>query len=670
MNRPSAVDMRAKRAVLTNLIKHAVTPRAAVNLLCRVTLLIVFLSGIGLAAHAQISPGPLSRPHQTLEGATHCTSCHQIGAKRELKCLECHTEIASRLKNRRGLHASYNLQPDSSQGCAKCHSEHNGVDFPLIKWTPTPTAFDHSQTGYALQGKHAGLTCNRCHTADHVAASERFSIQVRDRNKTFLGIPQTCTTCHKDEHNGRLGANCQQCHNFEDWKDVSQFDHSKTKYPLTGLHAQVACQKCHTPGPDNKPRFVGLAFGKCNDCHADPHHGSFGEKTCQSCHNTGGWRRVSLQAVSQNFDHSKTKYPLQGKHQEVSCMQCHTSGDFKKPLVFDKCTSCHKDEHNGQFVKRADAGQCSSCHTVAGFKPSTFTVKEHAQTAYPLQFKHAQVQCSGCHIPKGKATLYLIKFDKCTNCHKDEHQGQFASAPYLNQCELCHNLKGYRPSTFTLAEHKKTRFPLTGAHLPTPCNECHKERATPQFEKAVVFKFDDRSCTTCHEDLHKGQFKKRMLQVRADGSPVGCQACHSTESWKDLRGFDHAQTDFPLVGAHRATACMDCHKPPAMETSLIHVDFAAAPTRCEQCHEDIHGAQFAKSGGVTSCADCHKSASWKPSLFDHETRTSFSLKGAHQNVRCAACHKNVQSVAGKSVLFYKPTPKQCAACHGPAPTKS
>ena len=351
-------------------------------------------------------------------------------------------------------------------------------------------------------------------------------------------------------------------------------------------------------------------------------------------------------------------------------MQCHTSGDFKKPLVFDKCTSCHKDEHNGQFVKRADAGQCSSCHTVAGFKPSTFTVKEHAQTAYPLQFKHAQVQCSGCHIPKGKATLYLIKFDKCTNCHKDEHQGQFASAPYLNQCELCHNLKGYRPSTFTLAEHKKTRFPLTGAHLPTPCNECHKERSTPQFEKAVVFKFDDRSCTTCHEDPHKGQFKKRMLQVRADGSPVGCQACHSTESWKDLRGFDHAQTDFPLVGAHRATACMDCHTPPAMETSLIHVDFAAAPTRCEQCHEDIHGAQFAKSGGVTSCADCHKSASWKPSLFDHETRTSFSLKGAHQNVRCAACHKNVQSVAGKSVLFYKPTPKQCAACHGPAPTKS
>jgi NAD-dependent SIR2 family protein deacetylase len=56
---------------------------------------------------------------------------------------------------------------------------------------------------------------------------------------------------------------------------------------------------------------------------------------------------------------------------------------------------------------------------------------------------------------------------------------------------------------------------------------------------------------------------------------------------------------------------------------------------------------------------------WKPSLFDHERRTAFSLKGAHENVRCEACHKNVQMVSGKSVLFYKPTPKECASCHGP-----
>jgi len=89
-----------------------------------------------LSAQAQISPGPLSRAHQTLEGSTHCASCHKFGGQAALKCLECHTEIAARLNAHRGLHASYGLNPASSQECAKCHSEHNGEDFPLVKWDP------------------------------------------------------------------------------------------------------------------------------------------------------------------------------------------------------------------------------------------------------------------------------------------------------------------------------------------------------------------------------------------------------------------------------------------------------------------------------------------------------------------------------------------------------
>jgi hypothetical protein len=607
----------------------------------------------------------LSRAHKTLEGTTHCTSCHTFAGEATLKCLECHTEIASRLTAHRGLHASYGLKAGSSQGCARCHSEHNGVDFPLVKWTPTPSAFDHSKTGYVLAGKHAGLACNKCHTPEHIAAAEKLSIQVRDPAKTFLGIPQACVTCHKDEHNGRLGPNCQQCHNFEDWKNVSQFDHSKARYPLTGLHAQVACAKCHTPGPDAKPRWVGLAFGKCNDCHADPHKGSF-PQSCQTCHNTSGWKRVSTENVNQQFDHSKTKYPLLGKHQTVGCGQCHANGDFKKPLAFQKCMDCHKDQHNGQFGKRADKGECASCHTVDGFKPSTFGVKEHAASAYPLKDKHAEVKCAGCHIPKGKDTVYKLKYGRCMDCHKDEHQGQFAAAPYFNQCEQCHDLKGYHPSTFTLAQHQKTRFQLTGSHVATACGDCHKERPTPEAPHRILYRFDNRSCTVCHEDIHKGQFADRMQQKRADGTPLGCEACHTTKTWQELDRFDHDKTSFPLTGLHRATACIDCHKPPNLETRLIHVDFKAAPTKCEQCHEDIHGAQFAKADRTTPCADCHNTGRWKPSLFDHETRTSFSLKGAHQNVRCEACHKSVRTVAGKEVLFYKPTPKACAACHGPS----
>jgi hypothetical protein len=623
----------------------------------------MFLWGAAPAS-AQISPGPLSRAHESLNGATNCTSCHKLGAAATLKCLDCHGEIAARIASRQGLHATYHLEAGSSQECARCHSEHNGEDFPLVKWDPK--AFDHKQAGYALEGKHAGLACNQCHKPDHVSPAERAKIKVKDLSKTFLGIPTTCTACHQDQHQGRLGTNCLQCHSYNDWKTVTvgQFDHSKTKYPLTGMHAQVGCAKCHTPGPDNKPRYAGIPFGKCSDCHSDPHHGSFAQ-TCQTCHNTSGWKKVSTEAVNQRFDHSKTKYPLLGKHQTVECESCHKGGDFKKPLAFAKCMDCHQpDPHKGQFAKRPDGGECSACHNVEGFKPSTFGLKEHSGTAYPLQGKHADLQCAQCHIPKGRDTVFKIKFQQCTDCHSDKHNGQFAAAPYFNACERCHNLQGYRPSTFSLARHKETRFVLTGGHVAIPCSDCHKEALEGAPKIPALYHWDNLSCATCHNDPHKGQFKDRMTQTRADGKPAGCEACHTTKSWRGVTGFDHSKTSFPLLGAHRATACMDCHKPPNLETRLMNVDFKAAPAKCEECHEDPHGKQFAKMG-ITACADCHNTAKWKPSLFDHETRTSFSLRGAHQNVRCEACHKEVKMVEAKNVLFYKPTPKDCAACHGP-----
>jgi hypothetical protein len=154
-----------------------------------------------------------------------------------------------------------------------------------------------------------------------------------------------------------------------------------------------------------------------------------------------------------------------------------------------------------------------------------------------------------------------------------------------------------------------------------------------------------------------------MQQKNADGTAVGCEACHTTNAWKELSRFDHSTTSFPLQGAHRATACIDCHKPPNLEIKLTNVNFGAAPTRCDGCHQDIHGNQFAR-GATTGCVECHTTAKWKPSLFDHDKRTDFPLEGAHRNVRCDACHKLTREVAGKPVLFYKPTPKECSGCHG------
>ncbi|HXJ17115.1 MAG TPA: hypothetical protein VNM68_07930 [Candidatus Polarisedimenticolia bacterium] len=607
---------------------------------------------------AQISPGPLSKAHQSLSGPTHCTNCHEVGAgSAVLKCQECHKEIAQEIQQNRGLHSRY----AEKEKCAKCHSEHNGEDFPLIHWEPSLNGFDHTQTGYRLEGKHAGIECSKCHTASHIREPVRSLIKMKDLSRSFLGLSQDCATCHEDVHHGQLGQDCLRCHTFVDWKSATKIDHSKTKFPLAGLHAKVPCAKCHTPAaPGGTPRFTGIPFAKCTDCHADPHHDAFA-KSCETCHTTSGWKQIP---ASERFDHSKTKYPLLGKHAQVDCLKCHSGGNFKKPLAFEECADCHtSDPHGGQFAGRKDEGECSACHTVDGWKPSLFDVKAHASSAYPLEGRHASVPCEKCHVPAGTATRYKIAFAKCVDCHKDVHAGQFAAAPYKIQCEGCHTVSGFQPSTFTIAQHQKTRFPLQGAHLAIICSDCHTTKLAGHPTDVVPFRFDDRSCTACHQDPHKGKFRDRMAQKRRDGSVMGCEACHSLKSWTDIRDFDHSKTSFPLQGAHTKVPCDGCHKPSGSEGKITEASFHSTPTACSECHEDVHAGQFTKPGRPVNCERCHNAEKWKPSLFNHETGTDFSLKGAHAKVACNLCHTAYRMVDEKRVLFYKPTFRLCIDCH-------
>jgi len=530
---------------------------------------------------------------------------------------------------------------------------------------PPMLANEAPETGYTLDGKHTGVGCRSCHQASHVVEPWRGLLATKNLSQTWLGLSTNCIACHQDQHQGRFGANCAQCHSTADWKsariDTHGFDHSKTRFPLTGLHQNVACEKCHTSGPNGQPRYTGISFAQCSSCHSDPHKGAF-KQGCQSCHATTGWKVTSFVST---FDHSKTNFALLGKHLQVGCLTCHKSGDFKSPIPHAVCTDCHKtDPHNGQFSKRADGGRCESCHTVDGWAPSTFTVGDHAKTGFPLVAPHATVKCASCHVPAGAKTQYKIKFAVCVDCHQDPHKGQFAGDPWRNRCERCHTGSTFSTSTMTLTLHQKTGFPLTGGHMAVPCNECHRPMAGSDV---ALFHFRQLNCTTCHEDVHRGQFAERMALLNPAGKPLGCEACHSTKEWRDLAGFDHAGTRFPLIGSHRSVACIDCHRPPNLERTMLHVQFVRTSTQCSDCHENPHSDQFGPRG--SDCASCHNSTKWRPSLFDHE-KTSFSLKGAHENVACSGCHTSHREIDGKPVVFYRPTPKACSDCHAGDPDKT
>lgn len=622
---------------------------------------LVFVAGALNPAplHAQISPGPLAKAHEPLSGTTQCASCHQFGASTPtFKCLDCHAEIARRLSTHTGYHAQLPMKNPNGKDCVRCHLDHNGADFPLVHWEPSLKQFDHRLTGYPLEGKHAGLACEQCHIPANMMPGERALIKKRDLAKSFLGLSPDCAPCHADPHKGQLGPDCQRCHDVNDWKAARQFDHSKTRYPLTGLHTQVACEKCHKPDAPGAPaRFKDMKFGACIDCHVDPHRGAFKQR-CEDCHTTAGWRKM-LPAFT--FDHSRTKFPLLGLHAKVACSACHNKGDFARPVPFETCIDCHKpDAHNGQFAERPKKGECAECHTVDGWKPSLFGVQEHATSKYALLGKHAKVECAKCHIPAGRDTVYKVKFANCSECHKDVHGGQFAGEPYEDRCETCHTVQDFHRSLFTIAKHRATKFALTGAHAAVACVDCHKAGLAGRTGKVIPFHFEDQTCTACHADPHHGEFDARMAQKRADGRPLGCEACHSTKSWTDVNGFDHSKTKFPLLGAHRTVACGACHK---AAPGTREIQFQGVSQECDACHADPHGGQFLAKSGKTLCADCHVVQSWAPSTFDHDKRTQFPLEGGHAHVACNQCHNLTKVVEGQEVLFYKPTPLQCSACH-------
>jgi len=542
----------------------------------KILVLTFFITGLFSNVLAQLSPGELHKAHAFLEGIENCTKCHAQGQKLAPEnCLNCHSTLKEEINQNKGLHAA-----GEYKDCATCHVDHLGRDYELVYWGKGgKDSFDHSKTGYQLQGAHANLKCNQCHTEEHIVDKDRLKQKDKDLKRTFLGLSKNCTTCHQDEHRGQLNSDCLNCHTMDSWQKQTGFNHNKTKFVLSGKHNAVKCQQCHKIIRDEKytdnPTYLNFRidkFNTCMDCHNDIHNNRFG-KNCSKCHNTSGWSNYN----KNSFDHTKTKYPLQGQHTFVRCEQCHKPGQPMKIGRYQKCMDCHSDEHQGQFSNRVQKGACEECHTVQGFSPSHFTMEMHQQCAYSLQ----------------------------------------------------------------------------GSHLAVPCLECHKKQVSPAHREFIPFRFKNTRCLTCHDDIHHGQ-----TSLVTDKS--GCEGCHSVESWHNV-SFDHSSTAFPLEGKHSKTGCISCH---AQQDAAVKQQwhFKGVNKECSNCHEDIHQGQFSRLNQNVDCARCHSPIDWLADRFDHEKDSNFSLRGAHQYVPCNQCHK-AQERNGLQLVIYKPLDKKCESCH-------
>ena len=396
---------------------------------------------------------------------------------------------------------------------------------------------------------------------------------------------------------------------------------------LSGI---TGCLSCHSVGS-------GVSADKCMACHdavrkqVATHSGFHAEKgkDCASCH--PDHRGVDFPLVrmdSEKFDHDPTGFPLEGAHAKAECKDCH-----KKPGVWsglqDTCSSCHDTPH-GVDELRPNLGDCARCHGVSKWDaiPLALSVFDHQdakQADYALHGQHAKVDCEKCHA---KFKFTPIKFESCTDCHKDEHGGQFGS----RTCDDCHTVER---ADFALRDfdHSKTDYKLVGPHKRVACEGCHGNGT-----KARYVDLPHDRCETCHADPHRGQFK-----------PRDCDVCHSPLADKFSRGaVDHDATKFPLRLAHADVACSECHGEgrKAVFAGLKFDD-------CIACHEDAHEARF----GEVACSSCHTDGKWEVENFDH-ARTSFLLTGKHEQVACADCHG-----AGDKRVLFPLKYGECADCH-------
>ena len=277
----------------------------------------------------------------------------------KVKCTACHKDQKSFRNTPTDCYACHK-KDDKHEGtlgekCADCHGER---DWKVSR-------FDHDKkTKFALRGAHGApkVKCADCHKDP----------------KSYRKTPTECYACHKkdDKHEGQLDRACDKCHTDRDWK-VPNYDHSRTRFPLTGRHIKAVCKDCH-----ETPRYKD-AKTECYSCHKkdDKHKLRFGLK-CESCHNTRDW-------TIWDFDHDRrSEFKLEGAHRKLGCETCHQRpAPTGKPIaaVARTCVGCHRidDVHDGSF-----GAQCERCHTSVNWKqvraPSRKTSMLHPSISLPL----------------------------------------------------------------------------------------------------------------------------------------------------------------------------------------------------------------------------------------------------------------------------------------------
>lgn len=416
------------------------------------------------AAEAKVSPArhgaltgfALTPPHDDLE----CASCHSpelpfkdshggalmaaCGAchdhphgdqfkGRRTHCRECHTKLQAG-EFRLADHRAFPLDSEHrAVACQMCHPKDKKTGTRRFVGTPRDCRTCHTAphgktTAWPLSRPHARAACGRCHT---------------DRGPARDFARRGCGGCHVDPHAGQNGPSCEKCHDTEArfWRVRSDVaGHDRTRFPLSGVHLAMSCEKCH--GRAALGDYRGLR-PDCYGCHADryaaaPNHidNNF-PRDCERCHTTSDFKNVRPFHVpgSRCIDCHAGVFPQGPKHTKpgfpTDCLRCHVGfppADFTGATMnhngLSNCYACHDDEFNSaaatDHAARSYPTNCGGCHDTTTFARGALThpafvyqgVTAPSSGPNHRGFSGQFFSCSVCHTTRSTTPV------RCDRCHE------------------------------------------------------------------------------------------------------------------------------------------------------------------------------------------------------------------------------------------------------------
>ncbi|MCF7805022.1 MAG: hypothetical protein K9N46_06580 [Candidatus Marinimicrobia bacterium] len=284
-----------------------------------------------------------------------CSTCHTDPEDRTVfTCITggCHdNETELNQEHQEEGVSGYTYQSDA---CYACHPTGESDD-----------SFDHTATGFPLDGQHLPLQCNACHI----------------NNDFQTPLNSECTACHTDTYNQTSNPShsdsgfsdlCESCHSTAGFLPADWSHADETGFALSGTHASQGCNDCHATSEWSGYQVVSVT---CATCHQDdydatisPNHADAGFSiACTDCHSSFS------QWPGATFDHDSQYFPIySGEHRNewTTCTaECHIDESNYANFSCGLNGICHEhdqnemiDEHDEEPGFVYDSRECYSCH--------------------------------------------------------------------------------------------------------------------------------------------------------------------------------------------------------------------------------------------------------------------------------------------------------------------